>query len=338
MTVYIGIDLHSNNSVVVAIDKEERKIYEKRLRNDLQLIKGELSQFRKQCYGVVVESTFNWYWLVDGLMEEGYKTHLANPAANDQYKGLKFSDDKRDARWLAKLLLLGILKEGYIYPKEERPLRDLLRKRNQLKKLRTEQILSIQSMIARNSGISVSGNDVKKMTPEDLDRLLPDPLTVQAANSNLYIYTCLDKEMKALEKTVLALAKDRIEFGYLLTVCGIGKILGLTILLETGDINRFEGPGNYASYARSVGSKKLSNGKKKGAGNKKNGNKYLAWAFVEAANFAIRYNPKVNRYYQRKKAKTKGVVAVKAVAHKLARAVYHVLKDEVPFDVERAFA
>lgn len=338
MTVYIGIDLHSNNSVVVAIDKDERKIYEKRLRNDLQLIKGELSQFRKQCYGVVVESTFNWYWLVDGLMEEGYKTHLANPAANDQYKGLKFCDDKRDARWLAKLLLLGILEEGYIYPKEERPLRDLLRKRSQLKKLRTEQILSIQSMIARNSGISVSGNDVKKMTPEDLDRLLPDPLTVQAANSNLYIYTCLDKEMKALEKTVLALAKDRIEFGYLLTVCGIGKILGLTILLETGDINRFEGPGNYASYARCVGSKKLSNGKKKGAGNKKNGNKYLAWAFVEAANFAIRYNPKVNRYYQRKKAKTKGVVAVKAVAHKLARAVYHVLKDGVPFDVERAFA
>ena len=338
MTVYIGIDLHSNNSVVVAIDKDGKTIYEKRLRNDLQLIKGELSQFRKRCYGLVVESTFNWYWLVDGLMEEGYKTHLANPAANDQYKGLKFSDDKRDARWLAKLLLLGILKEGYIYPKEERPLRDLLRKRSQLKKLRTEQILSIQSMIARNSGISVSGNDVKKMTPEDLDRLLPDPLTVQAANSNLYIYTCLDREMKALEKTVLALAKDRIEFGYLLTVCGIGKILGLTILLETGDINRFESPGNYASYARCVGSKKLSNGKKKGAGNKKNGNKYLAWAFVEAANFAIRYNPKVNRYYQRKKAKTKGVVAVKAVAHKLARAVYHILKDEVPFDVERAFA
>ena len=338
MKVYIGIDLHSNNSVVVAIDKDGKTIYEKRLRNELPLIKGELSQFRKQCFGAVVESTFNWYWLVDGLMEEGYRTHLANPAAIDQYKGLKFSDDKSDARWLAEMLRLGILEEGYIYPKEDRPLRDLLRKRSQLKKHRTGQILSIQDMVARNSGIKISGNDVKKMKLNDLDRLLSDPLAVQSAKSNLRVYACLNKEMKALEKTILALAKDRIEFGNLQTVCGIGVILALTILLETGDINRFEGPGNYASYCRCVESKKLSNGKKKGINNKRNGNKYLAWAFVEAANFAIRFNPKVNRYYQRKKAKTKGVVAIKAVAHKLARAVYHVLKDGVPFDVERAFA
>jgi transposase len=338
MKVYIGIDLHSNNSVVVVIDEKGQKLYEKRLKNDLTLIKAELKRFKKRCVGTVVESTFNWYWLVDGLMEEGYKTHLANPAAIDQYTGLKFSDDKSDARWLAEMLRLDILEEGYIYPKEDRPLRDLLRKRSQLKKHRTGQILSIQDMVARNSGIRISGNDVKKMKPKDLDRLLTDTLAVQAAQSNLRVYECVNKEMKALEKTILALAKDKIEFGNLLTVCGVGVILALTILLETGDINRFERPGNYASYCRCVNSKKLSNGKKKGVNNKRNGNKYLAWAFVEAANFAIRFNPKVNRYYQRKKAKTKGVVAIKAVAHKLARAVYHVLKDEVPFDVERAFA
>ena len=85
-------------------------------------------------------------------------------------------------------------------------------------------------------------------------------------------------------------------------------------------------------------SEKLSNGKRKGSGNTKNGNKYLSWAFVEAANFAIRFEPLIARFYQRKKAKTHRVVAIKAVAHKLARACYYVMRDEVPFDVNRAFA
>jgi transposase len=112
----------------------------------------------------------------------------------------------------------------------------------------------------------------------------------------------------------------------------------LTIMLETGDIKRFSTVGDYASYCRCVGSQKLSNGKKKGSGNTKNGNKYLAWAFVEAANFAIRYSPRIKSFYQRKKAKSHGVVALKAVAHKLCRACYYIMKDQVPFDVAKAFA
>jgi transposase len=64
--------------------------------------------------GVVIESTYNWYWLVDGLMEARYRVHLANPAAIQQYNGLKYTDDHSDARWLAHLLRLGVLPEGYI--------------------------------------------------------------------------------------------------------------------------------------------------------------------------------------------------------------------------------
>jgi transposase len=108
-------------------------------------------------------------------------------------------------------------------------------------------------------------------------------------------------------------------------------------MLETGDIRRFASVGNYASYCRCVGSQKISNGKTKGKGNTKNGNKYLAWAFVEAANFAIRFNAKIKSFYQRKKAKTKGVVALKAVAHKLCRACYYIMRDRVAFDVTKAF-
>ena len=117
----------------------------------------------------------------------------------------------------------------------------------------------------------------------------------------------------------------------------MGEILALTITLETGDIGRFAQVGNFTSYCRCVGSEKLSNGKKKGQGNTKNGNKYLAWAFVEAANFAIRFNEQAKRFYQRKAAKRNRVVALKAVAHKLARASYYVMRDQVPFDSAKLF-
>jgi transposase len=109
-------------------------------------------------------------------------------------------------------------------------------------------------------------------------------------------------------------------------------------MLETGEMRRFSTVGDYASYCRCVGSQKLSNGKKKGSGNTKNGNKYLAWAFVEAANFAIRYNARIKSFYQRKKAKSHGVLAIKAVAHKLCRACYYIMKEQVAFDVAKAFA
>ena len=126
--------------------------------------------------------------------------------------------------------------------------------------------------------------------------------------------------------------------GVILIACGVYGGLALTIALETGDIARFEGAGNFASYARVVDSRRESNGKKKGEGNAKCGNKHLAWAFVEAAHFAVRYDEQIKRWYQKKAAKSLQVVAIKAVAHKLARACYHILKTGEVFDVTRAFS
>ena len=121
-----------------------------------------LAPFKKDLVGVVVESTFNWYWLVDGLQEDGHKVHLANPAAIKQYEGLKHTDDDWDSFWLAHMLRLNILPEGYIYPKEHRPLRDLLRRRLLFVKHRTANILSLQSTISRNLGTRMSVNAIKK--------------------------------------------------------------------------------------------------------------------------------------------------------------------------------
>jgi transposase len=337
MKLYGGIDLHSNNCVMVLLDEEDRVVYEKRLPNDLGYVLLELAPYQGRVDGWVVESTFNWYWLVDGLMEAGYPVHLTNTAAIQQYGGLKYTDDRSEARWLAHLLRLKLLPEGYIYPKEERAVRDLLRKRSQRVRQKVTHILSIQNLMSRNKGMRLSADKIRQLTEAEVEGLLPQADLALAVKSNLAVYRCLIKEIDRLEKVVKQRLKLRPSFQSLLTVDGIGPILGMTIRLETGAMGRFAGVGQFASYCRCVDSQKLSNGKRKGSGNTKNGNKYLAGALVEAANFAIRYNPRVKRFYQRKKDKTNGMGALKAVAHKLARACYYILRDQVPFQVEKAF-
>jgi transposase len=131
--------------------------------------------------------------------------------------------------------------------------------------------------------------------------------------------------------------KENKLFRCLKTTPGIGPILAMVILMETGCINRFSEVGNYASYCRCVESKKISNAKKKGQNNRKNGNAYLAWAFIEAANNAICHYSLIKNYYQRKVKKTHRAVALKAVAHKLARACYFIQRDKVEFDMQKAF-
>ena len=338
MKLYGAIDLHSNNNVTVLSDEQDRVVYEKRLPNDLSLIAEQLATYRDSIQGIVVESTYNWYWLVDGLMDEGHKIHLANTAAIQRYEGLKYTDDQYDARWLAHLLRLGVLPQGHIYPKQHRPVRDLLRNRGQMVRQRTMNLLSIQNLFSRNTGGSMSANRVKRLESKEIEELIPNADLALAIKANLTMLQCADGQIDILEKAVIGRVKLKPEFELLKTVPGIGLVLALTIMLETGDIARFATVGDYASYCRCVGSKKISNGKKKGQGNTKNGNKYLAWAYVEAANFAIRFNAKIKSFYQRKKSKTNGIVAIKAVAHKLCRACYYIIKDQVAFDVTKAFA
>jgi transposase len=221
-------------------------------------------------------------------MENGYKVHLANPSAIKQYEGLKHSDDARDAFHLAELLKLGILPEGYIYPKEERPVRDLLRKRSQLVRQRTMNILSFKNLVSRNLGIKMSSNDIKKMLEEDVKGMLKEEHLILAGRANIATMRFLMDRIKEIEKAVLKVAALKDEYKKLQTAPGIGTILALTIMFGTGDIIRFPSVGNYVSYCRCVGSTRISNGKSKGEGNRKNGNKYLSWPYVEAANLAIR--------------------------------------------------
>lgn len=336
--LYAGSDLHGNNNLIGIIDGQGKRVFKKRLPNDPQLVREVFEPFKEDIVGIVVESTYNWYWMVDALMDEGYRVHLANPAAIQQYSGLKHGDDKHDAFWLAEMLRLGILPEGYIYPKEERPLRDLLRKRGQLVRLRTALILSLQNMVSRNLGVRVRVNDVKGIREDRVSGLLGgDEDLALAGRVSKETIDFLTHQIHQIEGVVEKRVRLKEAYRYLLTLPGVGKILSLTIMLETGPISRFATVGEYASYCRKVPSQWTSNGKKKGCGNSKNGNKYLAWAYSEASDFARRDYPEPRAYYQRKMQKTNAAVAHSALSHKLARAAYYVMRDQVPFRPEKLF-
>lgn len=338
MKLYSGIDLHSTSSYLAIIDAKGKRIFKEKLPNDIATIVQRLDLYSGSLQGVVVESTYNWYWLVDGLMAEGYAVHLANPSAIQKYKGLKHADDQYDAFWLAEMLRLNILPEGYIYPKEERPIRDLLRKRSHLVALRSSLLISLQNIITRNCGMKMKTNDIKRLREDRVQPLL-------AGNEDLALAGRVSKEsidfltrqIHSIERFVEKKLELREGYKTLLTVPGIGHILGLTIMLETGSIQRFEKVGNYASYCRAVSSKWTSNDKTKGKGNKKNGNKYLSWAFSEAAEFARRFDDKARAYYNRKLRKSNFMIAHAALAHKLARAAYYVMRDQVIFVSEKTF-
>ena len=265
MQLYTGFDLHSSNSYVGIIDEHGKRAFNKKLPNDPVVIIDTLRPFRNDITDIAVESTYNRYWLVDLLMAEGDKVHLANPSAIQKYSGLKYSDDRHDAFWLAEMMRLGILPEGYIYPKEDRPIRDLLRKRSHLVRLRTSLIISLQNIVSRNNGIKLKVGDVKALKTDRVAPLLAD-------NDDL------------------ALA---------------GKVSKETIDFLTRKIKAIV---------------------------------YLAWAFSEAAEFARRLHDESRTYYNRKMQKTNFMTAHNALAHKLARAAYYIMRDHVPFMPEKLFA
>ena len=179
--------------------------------------------------------------------------------------------------------------------------------------------------------------ELKQMSPKQGPKLYEHPANQLIAQIQLEHIEALDQSIQRVEKAVLASAREIPLYPKLLTLPGVGRILGMTITMEVGDIKRFKTDGDFASYCRTVDSRRLSNGKQKGENNQKCGNKYLSWAFVEAANFAKRSDAYCRRWYDRKKAKTSTVIATKALACKLAKAAWHVMAHNTDYDARRMF-
>jgi transposase len=336
-TLMAGMDLHSNNVMIGVMDQDGRRLKHGKLPCDFKQVDGFLKPFKSRLKSVAVESTFNWYWLVDGLRQAGYPAVLANPAGVEQYSGIKHADDKNDAFFLAELQRLNILPTGYIYDPELRPVRDLLRRRVGLVHQRTALILSFKSLYMRTTGQEMQLSRLKGMGAPEAAALYEHPANQLIAQVQQEHIKQLDKSIGRIEKAVLACARELPYYERLNTLPGVGRILGMTITLEVGDIGRFQNAGHFASYCRAVDARRTSNEKGKGWNNRKCGNKYLGWAFVEAAQFAKRYDERSRKWFDRKAAKTNMVLATKALACKLAKAAWHVMAHQVDYDAERVF-
>jgi transposase len=262
---------------------------------------------------------------------------LANPAAMQPYSGMKHTDDVSDAYFLSELLRLNLLPTGHLCDRQTRPVRDLLRRRLLLVHQRTTLILSFKSLHERTLGQRVPLTRVKTMSVADAQARFTAPADQLLSGQQITLMGHLTEAIQKMEQHILAVAGKWPTYQRLQTLPGIAKILGLTIALETGDATRFADAGNFASYCRCVKSLRQSNGKKKGENNRKCGNRYLAWAFVEAAHFACRYDDQSRRFYDRKKQQTNPVIATKALACKLAKAAWHVMAQDVPYDAARVF-
>lgn len=332
-----GLDLHSNNIVAALVDLKGNRVAHQKIDCKLDDVLEFFEPYRKRLDTLAVESTFNWYWLVDGLTQNNFKVVLANPAKIQTYSGLKHSDDKSDAFLLAEMLRLNILPTGYIYDPELRPVRDLLRRRMRLVQLRTCLTVSFKSLYTRTTGQRLSSSEFDALDAEGIEELYEHPADRVIGLAQKGHIDQFTETIQSIEKFVLKTARETPNYDRLTSLPGIGRILSMTIAMEVGQIGRFAKPENFASYSRMVDAKCLSNGKTKGANNQKCGNRYLSWAFVEAANFARRYDERCRQWFDRKAAKVGSVVATKALGCKLAKATWHIMSKGTDYDASRMF-
>jgi len=301
-------------------------VMERRVKGNLAAVNAALDPYWDRMERMAVESTYNWYWLVDGLRAQGREVRLANPAKMEQYEGLKVADDASDAGWIAEQMRLGILPESYVYPAEVRPIRDALRRRMFIVRQRTASLLSLESLLARQGLACPKVAVLKAWDRAQMEALKLDPFTLLQVQSLVEMVRKQDGLAEWIETMVRRAVKPRAEYERIQQVPGIGPVLGMVVVLESGEFGRFASAGDYASYCRTVKSERWSNGKKKGQNNARNGNRYLAWAFAEAAVFAIRFYPRIAGWYERKQRRRNRPVAIKALACKLAKAAWHVMR------------
>lgn len=340
MTFYCGIDLHSKRSHVCIIDENGEKVKEENLINDLSLILDFLKPFGKDMH-IAIESTINWYWIVDGLKEAGYDVRLAHTLGLYMITGAKVKTDRRDAFKLAKLLRMGEIPEAYIYPKEKRPLRDLLRRRAGLVQQRASCYSSLRIQFIRYNLNTMSLNDLRYMLPSDINEMpIPQQLK-DYCNMILARVELLSRQIREIDMYLKTVTLEDPQFKVLLTIPGVLYTLGLTIYYEIGDISRFQSVRQFASYCRLVpGISQSSNKVKRGKGSKQ-GNHYLKFAFTQAAHMATRYYPRFRKFRDKHANRRKGnattMVANCILAHKMATATFHMLKEGTPFDEAKLF-
>jgi transposase len=333
---YCGIDLHARSLYLCILNQAGDVLLHRNLRASPEAFLKAITPYREDLV-VAVECMFTWYWLADLCRAEGIAFVLGHALYMKAIHGGKAKNDRIDAHKIAVLLRGGMLPEAYVYPPEMRATRDLLRRRLHFTRKRAELLTHIENT---NSQYNLPAFG-KKLTYEanrlGVAQRFADPSVQQAIAVDLQLIASYDALLRELEQFILRTARGHNgqTLYRLRTVPGIGPILSLVILYEIHDITRFARPQELASYARLVKCAKESAGKVRGSGGRKIGNAHLKWAFSEAAVCFLRRNPAGKRYYDglvRKHGKGK---ALTVLAHKLARAVYHIWKHDQVFNQEK---
>lgn len=365
---FIGIDLHSNNIVYCVLKQENgqpKKIKSGKVScNNTAGIAAVGEALRPYCENVphfaVVEATYNWYWLANLFESEGWFLRLADPCTVSQ-ANLKYSNDHTDAAYLAERLRVHSLKTFPIMGQAYRDLRDLSRSLMVLKQDMARLKITVVNELVNHCSVRVRidslirdplklvrGNEKKPGVYEKLDELLSKivhefvqlPGTHYMLCSQLRRIVRLTLEVEKLGEMLFEKMADSPTAQALKTIKGCGPVLSTIIATEVGDIRRFASAKNFQSCCRLAPTSKLSNGKSKGLGNAKNGSAYLSWAMTELATLMVRFNPEVGAEFQRLLARSGGlrVKAIRALAAKVSRAVFHMLRNGEVFDVKRCFA
>lgn len=328
---YAGIDLGARSSWLCVIDARGSKRLNRRVRNDALEILRQLDPFRPSLHAVV-ESTFNWYWLVDFLQDHEIEVKLAHPLYLKAIAYAKVKTDQVDAHTLAQLLRLDYIPEAFIYPRDLRPTRDLLRRRHRLVCWRSDLYRVLHFQLISHNITNFERNTIKRLDGRQLRRLLVHPHDRRAGLAFLHLIRGLDVEIAALEDHVAAAVFRRKPVVLLKTIPGIGKILAATIYFEIGQIHRFASDKAFASYCRLAPTVAQSGGVTRRGKNRRQGNRLLKWAFSEAAQMAIQRYPSIrDQFHRLLKRKKKRILAKSIIAHKLAVAAFHVLRDERPY-------
>jgi transposase len=336
---YCGVDLHARTMFLCVLDQRGYPLLERNIKTDPEIFLKSIAPYREDVV-VGVECMFTWYWLSDLCSREKIPFILGHALYMKAIHGGKAKNDRIDANKIAVLLRGGMFPVAYVYPPKMRSTRDLLRRRMFLNRKRAGLITHIKCTFAQYNLPEPEQKISRVANREGIAEQIPDPGASRNVQLDLDVLSFYDKTLTALEQELTVIAKDHDADAYfrLRTVPGIGKILSLVILYEIHDINRFPSVQDFASYCRLVKPAKESGGKRLGSGGAKIGNVHLKWAFSEAAVLFLRKN-EAAKLYRTKLTKRHGKAkSLTILAHKIARAVYFILKRRTVFQAEAFFA
>ena len=333
---YSGIDLHARTRYICILNHAGEILLHRHMKAGPEAFLKAIAPYREGLV-VAVECVFTWYWLADLCAQEGIPCVLGHALSMKAIHGGKAKNDKIDAHKIAVLLRGGMLPQAYVYPAQMRATRDLLRRRIHLMRKRSELLAHVQQTNSQYNLPELGKNIAYKANRDGVAERFTDPTVQKGIEVDLALITYYDELLTDLELSIVNSAKqhDANTFYRLRSIPGVGKILALVMLYEIHDIRRFPSVQDFASYCRLVKCAKESAGKRYGTSGKKIGNAYLKWAFSEAAVLFLRSNEPGQKYLVRlEKTHDKGK-ALTILAHKLARAVYYMLKRETVFDMNR---